>query len=296
MHIVSSQLMMNVIIDFYAIAVWPAIAELFGLCKYMEVYSGDDIAWRIAHTPILWINELQLMGELPTAEVLFKGIEEDEYFGYVPEAEFFRIITDMVFHFFNRKENDIYRKCIEISKELRCIEDFDFRSSNARTDFYRKWNHSRTRFYKMVNNISEETLSEKELIDNAVNDVDEDDLEMSEHCGSRKKKTQKAIFNWNQIRVHNPGMRDDIDGIFNLAVTKACVNSFLEKADPEDYRLLMMKFNGMKMADIAAELGLETHSAVSKRLKRITDYFEEFSDIHICKKAIHRKKSPKNKN
>ena len=74
---VASDNFMLCIIDFYAYLAWPALAKMFGLCKYMEVYSGDDIAWRIAmlllcgstqwrrktfcHHPVIFFNTVPLL-------------------------------------------------------------------------------------------------------------------------------------------------------------------------------------------------------------------------------------------
>ena len=53
------------IIDFYALLAWPTMAKMFGLCKYLECYSGYDIAWQIAHAASLWITTMEEQPEDP---------------------------------------------------------------------------------------------------------------------------------------------------------------------------------------------------------------------------------------
>ena len=59
--------------------VWPYM----GFGEYMEVYSGYDPAWRFAHCPDYWIQELTDEGILASAGELFKGCHSE--LGYVPE-------------------------------------------------------------------------------------------------------------------------------------------------------------------------------------------------------------------
>ena len=72
--------------------------------------------------------------------------------------------------------------------------------------------------------------------------------------------------------------------------TKIAIDNFLMQIPQEYYDLLMMGFQGKKQKEIAEALKLETHSAVSKRRKRLITEFERFSGVEINKKAIRRKK------
>ena len=62
--LIESDLFRLLIVDAVAYMVWPYM----GFTEYMEVYSGDDPAWRLAHSPEIWIKELTDQGVLPTAE------------------------------------------------------------------------------------------------------------------------------------------------------------------------------------------------------------------------------------
>ena len=76
---VESDLFRLLIIDATAFMVWPYM----GFGEYMEIYSGYDPAWRFAHCPDYWIQELTDEGILASAGELFKGCHSA--LGYVPE-------------------------------------------------------------------------------------------------------------------------------------------------------------------------------------------------------------------
>lgn len=74
-----SDLFQLLIIDATAFMVW----QYMGFGEYMEIYSGYDPAWRFAHCPDYWIQELTDEGILASAGELFKGCHSE--LGYVPE-------------------------------------------------------------------------------------------------------------------------------------------------------------------------------------------------------------------
>ena len=134
--LIESDLFRLLIVDTVAYMVWPYM----GFTEYMEVYSGDDPAWRLAHCPEIWVQELIDQGILPRAELFLRNANEE--FGYVPEAE-----IDAALRFIVPQAMERYRmgEVIQIAQEYRCFEDFDFRKSNQKMDFIRQWYHTRTR-------------------------------------------------------------------------------------------------------------------------------------------------------
>ena len=76
---VESDLFRLLIIDATAFMVWPYM----GFGEYMEICSGYGPAWRFAHCPDYWIQELTDEGILASAGELFKGCHSE--LGYVPE-------------------------------------------------------------------------------------------------------------------------------------------------------------------------------------------------------------------
>ena len=129
---------MEVIIDAYAYMVWPFITP--DTVK-MEIYSGYDPIWKIAHTPYYWINEMTLCGTLPSVEQIFK-YPPDYTFPNVPGNQVYMILSYIVPRAMMRHGLwDVVRTVTE----NRCFEDYDSRDSFQKTDFYRQWYHTRTR-------------------------------------------------------------------------------------------------------------------------------------------------------
>ena len=134
--LIESDLFRLLIVDAVAYMVWPYM----GFTEYMEVYSGDDPAWRLAHCPEIWVQELIDQGILPTAESFLRQANEE--FGYVPEEEIDAVLRVIVPQAMERHH---INEVIQIAQEYRCFEDFDFRKSNQKTDFIRQWYHTRTK-------------------------------------------------------------------------------------------------------------------------------------------------------
>lgn len=131
-----SDLFRLLIIDATAFMVWPYM----GFGEYMEIYSGYDPAWRFAHCPDYWIQELTDEGILASAGELFKGCHSE--LGYVPEWQIDIYLRYIVPNVMKKHRMD---EIIQAAREYPCFEDFDFRKSNQKTDFIRKWYHTRTK-------------------------------------------------------------------------------------------------------------------------------------------------------
>ncbi|MGM9602006.1 MAG: hypothetical protein ACI3W5_10585 [Faecousia sp.] len=132
---VESDLFRLLIIDAAAFMVWPYM----GFDEYMEIYSGYDPAWRFAHCPDYWIQELTDEGILASIGEFFKRCHSE--LGYMPEWQ-----IDIYLRYIVPKVMKKYRmnEFIQVAREYPCSEDFDFRKSNQKADFIRKWYHTRT--------------------------------------------------------------------------------------------------------------------------------------------------------
>ena len=142
---VESDLFRLLIIDATAFMVWPYM----GFGEYMEIYSGYDPAWRFAHCPDYWIQELTDEGILASAGELFKGCHSE--LGYVPEWQIDIYLRYIVPNVMKKHRMD---ETIQVAREYPCFEDFDFRKSNQKTDFIRKWYHTRTKHPMISGGIS----------------------------------------------------------------------------------------------------------------------------------------------
>ena len=149
--LIESDLFRLLIVDAVAYMVW----SYMGFSEYMEIYSGDDPAWRLAHCPEIWVKELTGQGILPTPESFLKNANEE--FGYVSEDE-----IDSVLRFIVPQAMERYHmgEVLKVAQEYRCFEDFDFRKSNQKTDFIRQWYHTRTRHPQISLEAYQETYAE----------------------------------------------------------------------------------------------------------------------------------------
>lgn len=133
---VESDLFRLLIIDAATFMVWPYM----GFGEYMEIYSGYDPAWRFAHCPDYWIQELTDEGILASVGELFKGCHSE--LGDVPEWQIDIYLRYIVPNVMKKHQMD---EIIQVAREYPCFEDFDFRKSNQKTDVIRKWYHTHTK-------------------------------------------------------------------------------------------------------------------------------------------------------
>ncbi len=228
---IESDLFMLFIIDATAYMVW----RYMGFKEYMEIYSGYDPAWKFAHCPDYWIKELIDEGIIPTVEDLVRNCHEE--FGWVSEEEvdvYLRYIVPNVMEKYNM------RAIIDIAKEYRCFEDFDYRSSRQKTDFYRKWYHTRTK-HPMIS-----------------------------YEGYREDYAKK----------HHGQQWDEIDYTQEIEETitdKALVNKFKERLGKKDLLILEKRMQGDTLEKIAKDLGYKHHSAIIKRIRKIGLEYEKFT-------------------
>jgi hypothetical protein len=234
---VESDLFRLLIIDAYAFMVWPFLCP--GVKR--EIYSGYEPSWILAHAPAYWVRELQDEKIIPTAESLFKNGGADEYFGYVDEREIeaiLRVIVPQV------AEKHKMQEVMDIAKEYRCFEDFDFRQSRQKTDFYRQWYHTRTKHPT----ISLEGFQEDYA---AAHDGQEWDLP-----------------------------DESADMTRNIA-DKVQVEQFLATLTDKDRQILTMRMEGLTHQEIADKLGYRNHSGVLKRIRKIGEQYENFTGTDL---------------
>jgi len=229
--LIESDLFRLLIVDAVAYMVWPYM----GFTEYMEVYSGDDPAWRLAHCPEIWVRELTGQGILPTAESFLRNANEE--FGYVPEDEINAALRIIVPEAMNRHH---ITEVIQVAQEFRCFEDFDFRKSNQKTDFIRRWYHTRTRHPQISLEGFRETYAEN-------------------HDGQE----------WGA-----PDLSQDVQ---EAVVSQATVDQFKATLSEKDMAILEMRLQGYTLDEIAAKLGYKNHSGVLKRIRKIGQAYEAFT-------------------
>lgn len=235
--VIESDHFLLAIIDAYAYMVWPFISP--DTIK-METYSGYDPIWKIAHTPYYWINEMTLCGTLPSVEQIFK-YPPDYTFPVIPGEQVHMILSYIVPRAMMR--HGLW-DVIRIVKENRCFEDYDERDSFQKTDFYRRWYHTRTKHPQISYEKFQEEWQE-------MHDGRDWDLE------DPSAKTPDEIIS-----------ELDIEG-------------FISALSEKDREILQLRRAGKTYEDIAKATGFKTHSAVGKRLKKIGKEYEDFAGISL---------------
>ena len=236
-EIIESDLFLLTIIDAYAYMVWPFITP--DTIK-MEVYSGYDPVWTIAHIPDYWINEMTLCGILPSVKEMF-SFPADYRFPIVPDGAVDLILEHTVPRAMTRHR---LWGVVQAAKEYRCFEDYDGQESNQKTDFIRKWYHTRTK-HPMVS-YDEFQQDWQELHDES--DWDVEDVSV---------KTQDEI------------------------VSELDIEAFICGLPDKDRQILQLRRQGRSYEDIAEAVGYKTHSAVGKRLKTIGKKYEDFAKVDL---------------
>ena len=243
-EIIESDLFKLVIIDAYAFMVWP----FMGLGAKREIYSGYEPSWRYAHAASIWIKGMEDEGVIPKSQEILKSSNVDEDLGYISEEEISETFTWLVPKIMAKHNmNEI----IAAAAEYRCFEDFDYRKSRQKIDFYRKWYHTLAK----ISVVSLDELKEKyaENIDG---------------------------MEW-----------DIPDGSVNVESTvlePIAVSKFLDTLYETDRKILTMRMDDVTLEKIAEELGFKTHSAIHKRIRKIGLAYEKFSgeDLGFSNKKI----------
>lgn len=228
---IESDLFKLLIIDATAYMVWPYM----GFDEYMEVYSGYDPAWKLAHQPDYWIKELTLEGIIPNLKQLYQDCGED--MGFVSEEE-----IDVYLRYIVPKVMEKYHMnaVIQAAEEFRCFEDFDFRDSRQKTDFYRKWYHTRTKHPVISLEGFQENYAES-------------------HNGQE----------WEE-----PDSGQDVE---EAVTSQVLVDQFKATLNDKDMAILEMRMEGSTLEEIAEKLGYKNHSGVLKRIRKIGLACEKFT-------------------
>lgn len=235
---VESDLFNLVLSDAYAYMVWPFLCPEI---PYMEILSGYEPSWKLAHRPGIWARALQECGYMPTIEEILASGDYDYVFNFMSwEAVSYMLSIAVTW----AVQSNNLQPIIDTAKEFRCFEDFDYRESNQKIDFVRKWYHTRTKHPQ----ISLEGFQEqcKELYDDI-------DWEIPDPISSFEEEVEARVD----------------------------VNKFLSKIEDKDKQILWMRAEGYTNQEIADRLGYKTHSAVVKRIKKLGKMYQDSSGLNF---------------
>lgn len=235
--LIESDLFLNLIIDAYAFMVWP----FMGLGAKREIYSGYEPSWILAHSAGYWVQELTDEKIIPTASEFLKKVMPYEEFDYVSLDEISDTLSWLVPQAMARHNMN---SAVETAIEFRCFEDFDFRHSRQKTDFYRSWYHTRTAHPQ----VSLESWQEyyKESHDGQEWDIPDESVDV------------------------------ELNSVANIQVEQ-----FMETLPDKDMQILKLRLEGRTLEEIADKLGYQNHSGVLKRIRKIGQLYEKFAGVNF---------------
>lgn len=228
---VESDNFFQVVIDCYAYVAWPYLK----LGKNMEDYSGYDPGWIVAHAAPLWIDALEDLELLPDAEMFYRAwqTEPDTEIGYCSMeymAEVMRLAVQKVM------VEGRYPEFFDVVKQHRCFEDYDWRHSRVKIDFWRRWYHTRT----------------KHPLTASVDVIKAMGVEPHAMQSNTDHEFEDAV--WSSYEVER----------------------FMGTLSKTDRQILYLRMQKRPFAEIAQRLGFKTHSAVLKRVRKIGKAYERY--------------------
>ena len=126
--------------------------------------------------------------------------------------------------------------------EMPCGEDFEKQRTSVRTDFIRKWYHTRS---KKVQSVSLERFRTENW------DSDDD-----------------RLFCFPDPRLH----------LEEYVCARVDAERFLKSLPREERRIIQMRDEGYSYMEIAVELGFANHSSVIKRMKSIKKKYQNYME------------------
>ena len=133
-----------------------------------------------------------------------------------------------------------WQPILDVIEEIPCAEDFEPHFSYARADFIRKWYHTRVENVKMV--------SLERCIKNG------------------KDSIHKMMDSTSDLEEHT--LSEDYCQRFKATLTE------------RDMEILELRVDEFTYEKIAEKLGYQNHSGVLKRMRRITEAFQECERKH----------------
>ena len=238
--LINDDIFLELVLDCTAWAVWQYF-EVPDKKKggYREIpgtdmnYSRDFPIWRLAYVMLPYLRQKFETNGL-SFQSLFNMTPDMEvpYFSY---KQFGNLIGNLV-PIIVKEQN--WQPMIDEAWNNRTPEDYSEYYSQAKADFTRTWDHSRTKVGKM--------LSIEEL--------------------AEKAEEADSIFD-----IPDPRSQFETRILDNLAISE-----FTSTLSERDMKILELKNCGYSVTEIAPLVGYQSHSAVVKRLKKITDLYDDF--------------------
>ena len=205
----------------------------FGFKGWKEDYTGYHPAWLLSGTLSTWAYMLDKEVGWNLNMLLERSVDKD--IPFMP--------TDFVKHGMGlivKKviEEGNLQPILDVVREMPCEEDFMDWNTNVRTDFLRKWYHTRSKKVQMIS------------LDVC--------LEDEEH----------GIY---EIEDKSASFEDEV-------VAEDFYQRFKARLSEKDMRILELRVEGFTYEGIADKLGYKNHSGVIKRIRAIEKEFIKYED------------------
>ena len=233
LDLIDSDQFLDEIMDAVSSLVFP----FFGFRGWKEHYTGDFPVWKLSYSMPLWAKgveqeigwNLQRLFQLPrNAEIVF-----------LPEKQIKELFEKIVKKVIAEQG---WQPMLDALHEMPCNEDFEKQRTSVRTDFIRKWYHTRS---KKVQSVSLERFRTANW------DSDDD-----------------RLFYFPDPRLH----------LEEYVCARVDAERFLKSLPWKERRIIQMRDEGYSYMEIAAELGFANHSSVIKRMKSIKKKYQNYME------------------
>jgi hypothetical protein len=209
----------------------------FGFGGWKEHYTGHSPVWQLSYALSLWATlleeetgwGLQRLFKIPSTDII--PYFEPDFIKEVMSRVVKRAISDQG-----------WQPILDAVREMPCYEDFENWDTNVRTDFIRKWYHTRSKKVKMI---SLESLMDSE----------DDEGEIIE------------------FSVADP--RCDIAA---LVESEDYCQRFKARLSEKDRTILELREDGYTYKEVAEMLGYKNHSGVIKRMEAVKKEFLKYRE------------------
>ena len=196
----------------YAYLIWPFMMPGVGA----EIYSGIEPAWIFAHNPNYWIRTLTLQGVIPSIDFVAERLGNRQF----PFLPWDMINKHLPLAVEVTMRNNNMREIIKVAEEYRCFEDFDYVNSRQKTDFYRKWYHTRTK-HPII---------------------------------SLEEYTENCALHHNGVEWDTADGLQDFEKFIDAQIL---VDQFKATLSEKDMQILTLRMDGYTLEEIAKKLGLK---------------------------------------
>ena len=229
MAIVESDQFLKEIDDVVAALVFPH----FDFGGWIEHYTGYFPVWQLAYALPIWARtanaeigwDLQVLMLIPSNSSI-PFFDSD----YIKDL-FSRIVKRAI-------DEENWQSILNVVKAMPCDEDFMDWNTNVRTDFLRKWYHTRVQTVQMI---SLEAC-----------------LENEEH----------GIYE----------IEDKSSSFEESVIAEDFCQRFKARLSEKDMAILELRVEGFTYEEIADKLGYKNHSGVIKRIRAIEKEFVKYED------------------